>query len=155
DRVPTRVFDAQALPFADGSLDVIIIFEALYYLPEPSAFVAECRRVLRPGGHVMLTNSNKDMPDFNPSPYSQTYHGVVELGRLFNSANFSTAFFGYWTYETAPIWQRALVPVKRAIVALNLMPKTMDGKKLLKRIVFGKLIPMPVEIAKGMVDYAP
>src|SRR5690242_12963158 len=32
DRVPTQVIDAQALPFADGSLDVIIIFEALYYL---------------------------------------------------------------------------------------------------------------------------
>ncbi|MCP2126912.1 class I SAM-dependent methyltransferase [Bradyrhizobium ottawaense] len=155
DRVPTQVIDAQALPFADSSLDVIIIFEALYYLGAPSAFVAECRRVLRPGGHVLVTNSNKDMPDFNPSPYSQTYHGVVELGRLFDPTTFFTNFFGYWTYETAPVWQRALVPVKKAVVAMNLMPKTMNGKKFLKRIVFGNLVPMPVEIAEGMIDYTP
>lgn len=155
DRVPTQVVDAQALPFGDSSLDVVIIFEALYYLRAPSAFVAECRRVLRPGGHVLVTNSNKDMPDFNPSPYSQTYHGVVELGRLFDLPTFSTTFFGYWTYETAPLWQRALVPVKKTLVAMNLMPKTMNGKKFLKRIVFGKLVPMPLEIAEGMIDYTP
>lgn len=155
DRVPTQTIDAQALPFADGSLDVVIIFEALYYLPEPTAFVAECRRVLRPGGHVLVTNSNKDMPDFNPSPYSRTYHGVVELGRLFDPAGFTTTFFGYWTYEAAPLWQRALVPLKKAAVAMNLMPKTMNGKKFLKRIVFGSLVRMPIEIGEGMIDYAP
>ncbi|WP_425905825.1 class I SAM-dependent methyltransferase [Nitrobacter sp. TKz-YC02] len=155
DRVPTQTIDAQALPFADGSLDVVIIFEALYYLPEPTAFVAECRRVLRPGGYVLVTNSNKDMPDFNPSPYSRIYHGVVELGRLFDSAGFTTTFFGYWTYEAAPLWQRALVPLKKAVVAMNLMPKTMNGKKFLKRIVFGSLVRMPIEIGEGMIDYAP
>jgi len=155
DRVPTQVIDAQALPFADGSLDVIIIFEALYYLRAPDAFATECRRVLRPGGHVLVTNSNKDMPDFNPSPYSQTYHGVVELGRLFDPAAFSTSFFGYWTYEAAPLWQRLLVPLKKAAVAMNLMPKTMNGKKFLKRIVFGSLTPMPIEIADGMAEYTP
>lgn len=155
DRVPTQIIDAQALPFADGSLDVVIIFEALYYLPEPTAFVAECRRVLRPGGHVLVTNSNKDMPDFNPSPYSRTYHGVVELGRLFDPAAFTTTFFGYWTYETAPLWQRALVPLKKTVVAMNLMPKTMNGKKFLKRIVFGSLVRMPIEIGEEMIDYKP
>jgi hypothetical protein len=74
---------------------------------------------------------------------------------LFDPAGFTTTFFGYWTYEAAPLWQRALVPLKKAVVAMNLMPKTMNGKKFLKRIVFGSLVRMPIEIGEGMIDYAP
>ena len=154
-RVTVEVMDAEILPFPSASLDVVIILEALYYVPNPEQFVSECRRVLRPGGFVLITNSNKDMPDFNPSPYSRTYHGVVELGQLFGPDAFHTAFFGYWTYEEAPLWQRLLLPVKKAIVAMNLMPKTMQGKKLLKRLVFGGLVPMPVELKADMMPYVP
>jgi hypothetical protein len=31
----------------------------------------------------------------------------------------------------------------------------MNGKKFLKRIVFGSLVRMPIEIGEGMIDYAP
>src|ERR1051325_3731721 len=33
--------DAQSLPYADGSKDVIILFEAIYYLPDAGRFVRE------------------------------------------------------------------------------------------------------------------
>jgi hypothetical protein len=32
------------------------------------------------------------------------------------------------------------------VTSLNLMPKSMAGKKLLKRLVFGNLVKMPAEI---------
>src|SRR5438132_1334870 len=41
-------FDAQFLPFAAGSFDVLLLFEALYYVPAPDRFFAEAKRVLRP-----------------------------------------------------------------------------------------------------------
>ncbi len=155
DRLKIEVMDAQNLPFPDQSLDVILIFEALYYLPQPEQFAAECRRVLRPHGVVLISNANKDMPDFNPSPYSHIYHGVAELGALFSAQGFSTQFFGVWPYAAASLRQRVLLPLKKLAVALNLMPKTMNGKKILKRLMFGALVPMPREIAADTASYAP
>ena len=40
-------------------------------------------------------------------------------------------------------------------MALHLIPKTMKGKEFLKRIFFGKLIPLPPEIKDGMAEYTP
>ena len=40
-------------------------------------------------------------------------------------------------------------------VALNIIPKTMKGKELLKRIFYGKLLPLPPEISGGMAEYIP
>ena len=40
-------------------------------------------------------------------------------------------------------------------VSLHLIPKTMKGKEFLKRIFFGKLIPLPPEIKDGMSEFNP
>ena len=43
-----------ALPFADASFDLVIAAHVLEHLPEPVAALAEMRRVLRPGGWVVI-----------------------------------------------------------------------------------------------------
>jgi SAM-dependent methyltransferase len=55
--VTGRPADAQALPFADDSFDVVVANHMLYHVPEPAQAVAELARVLRPGG-VALTATN-------------------------------------------------------------------------------------------------
>ena len=45
----------QALPFADGSLDAVVSASVLEYVPDPGAVLAECARVLRPGGVLVCT----------------------------------------------------------------------------------------------------
>jgi SAM-dependent methyltransferase len=42
--------DAEALPFADGELGALVLFDVLHHLPRPARFFAEAVRVLRPGG---------------------------------------------------------------------------------------------------------
>jgi SAM-dependent methyltransferase len=42
--------DCRRLPFADGSLDAVSAVWLLHLLPDAAAVVAECARVLRPGG---------------------------------------------------------------------------------------------------------
>lgn len=145
-RIDIRRMDAMALPFADQSLDVVIIFEALYYVPDASRFVAECARVLRPGGKVLVSNANKDLYDFNASPHSHVYHGVVELERLFAAANFRTEFWGDVAVSAVSWRQKLLRPIKTLVVSLGLMPKSMAGKKLLKRLFFGQMQAFPREI---------
>ncbi len=46
--------DAQHLPFADGSFDGVLMVAMLHHLPDPLAALREARRVLRPGGLVVL-----------------------------------------------------------------------------------------------------
>jgi len=146
DRIILRQFDAQDMPFEDRSKDVIIIFEALYYIPDADRFVKECARVLRPGGKVLVANANKDLFDFNPSPHCYEYHGVRELKVLFERHGFETEFFGDTPVEGVSMRQKILRPVKKLVVTLGIMPKTTAGKKWLKRIVFGGLVEMPAEI---------
>jgi SAM-dependent methyltransferase len=152
-RVPLQVFDAQEMPYPDRSADVVILFEALYYLASTDKFVQECKRILRPGGVVLIANANKDLYDFNPSPHSYTYHGVVELEQLFSSHGFSVECFGFLPVTEVSLRQKVLRPVKKAAVSLGLVPKTTGGKKWLKRVVFGKMVRMPEEIQEGMVSY--
>ena len=146
ERIRLRQFDAQDMPFEDKSKDVIIMFEAIYYLPDAEKFVSECKRVLRPGGKILIATANKDLYDFNPSPHSYKYYGVVELNDLFAKYGFKTEFFGDTPVGDVSIRQKILRPVKKMVVALGIMPKSMAGKKLLKKIVFGGLVEMPAEI---------
>lgn len=155
NRVAISVLDAQELTLPDESVDVVILFEAIYYLSAPEKFAAECSRVLRPNGMILIATANKDLYDFNPSPFSCRYLGIVELGELFGSHDFACEFFGHMPVADVSFRQRILRPIKAFAVRAGLMPKTMAGKKLLKRLVFGKMVPMPAEIAPDEVSYVP
>ena len=50
------------LPFADASFDVIVNTVSFEYLTQPMAVLAELRRVLKPGGRLVVTFSNRYFP---------------------------------------------------------------------------------------------
>jgi ubiquinone/menaquinone biosynthesis C-methylase UbiE len=52
--VDLRVGDAQTLEFADESFDTVVCTLGLCTIPDPRRAVAEARRVLRPGGRLLL-----------------------------------------------------------------------------------------------------
>jgi SAM-dependent methyltransferase len=47
--------DVQALPFASGRFDEVLLFHVLVYVERPSQAVAEAARVLKPGGVAIVT----------------------------------------------------------------------------------------------------
>ena len=85
---------------------MIILFEAIYYIPDATRFVQECRRVLRPGGRVLVATANKDLWDFSPSPLSHSYYGAAELVALFAAAGFRAEVYGYMPVEQVSWRQR-------------------------------------------------
>jgi SAM-dependent methyltransferase len=48
------VCDAYETPFAAGSLSHLVLFDVFHHLRAPGAFLREARRVLAPGGRVIL-----------------------------------------------------------------------------------------------------
>ena len=48
------VADAQALPFADGSLKAITMTNVFHHLPDVARFLSEAERTLRVGGRVIM-----------------------------------------------------------------------------------------------------
>lgn len=155
ERIPVSQFDAQKLPWDDRSRDVILLFEALYYIPDAQKFVEQCVRVLRPGGDLLIVTANKDLWDFHPSPHAHRYFGVVELRDLLSRAGFDCQFFGFQDIGRTTLRQRLLRPLKRLAVMSGLMPQTMAGKRWLKRLVFGAPVPMPAEVDAGLYEFVP
>ncbi len=52
---PTLIGDAERIPLADSSVDVVISTQVLEHLPNPALALSEALRVLRPGGRLILS----------------------------------------------------------------------------------------------------
>ena len=52
--------EVERLPFADRTVDGIVAVSLIGCLAEAAKFYAEVRRVLRPGGHAVMTYTNQD-----------------------------------------------------------------------------------------------
>jgi ubiquinone/menaquinone biosynthesis C-methylase UbiE len=54
DSADLRVADAEALPLADDSVDVVICVDSFHHYPRPDVALGEMRRVLRAGGTLVV-----------------------------------------------------------------------------------------------------
>jgi len=154
-RIPLVRLDAHRLPFSAGEFDVVILYEAIYYLRDADGFLAECRRVLRNGGVVLVCTVNREWPEFNPSPFSVRYYASDELRELFQRHNFEVDIYHAFPVRKQSTLESVVSLIKRFAVRFHLIPRTMKGKEFLKRIFFGKLVPLPADLDDEMAEYAP
>jgi SAM-dependent methyltransferase len=54
-----RVADGEALPFPEGSFDLVYAHGVVQYTTNPQRLVDECRRVLKPGGEAVFQVYNR------------------------------------------------------------------------------------------------
>ena len=74
--------DASRLPFSDGSFDVICCFQVLEHLDDGPGFLFEARRVLKPGGQLILTTPNRLWAGTGPNPHHVLEYSADELQEL-------------------------------------------------------------------------
>ncbi len=146
-KAPLVRMDAQHLPFRDASLDVVLMLEMIYYVADQDAALAECRRVLKPGGSLMVCVPNPERPDFNPSPFSTRYPNTAELAALYARHGFA------FPVEAESGRDRFLAPVRHFAVRYHLIPNSMRAKALVKRVLYGRL-PTLGAVHDGMGAYS-
>jgi SAM-dependent methyltransferase len=154
-RITVMQLDAQSLPFADGSFDVVLIFEAIYYLPDAAAFISEAHRVLRTDGKLIIATVNREWHGFNPSPFSNVYYSVNRLNHLLTSQGFDAtqSLIGYPDDPNGG--SKVISLIRKVAVQLRFIPNTMEGKERLKRIFYGALKPIPGSISSDTGQIAP
>jgi SAM-dependent methyltransferase len=81
-----RWVSADSLPFADGSLGALVMFDVLHHLAAPPMFFQEAVRVLRPGGRIVLCEpyispvSSVVYRFFHPEPVDMSARPLAEHG---------------------------------------------------------------------------
>ncbi len=58
-RLPIFNAAGKSLPFADASFEAVVAWDVIEHVQSPAAMLAEISRVLRPGGHCLLTAINR------------------------------------------------------------------------------------------------
>jgi len=70
--------DIQALPFRAGAFDAVKATEVLEHVPDVPGALAECRRVLRPGGHLVITVPFLERVHGDPGDYTRYTRSMWE-----------------------------------------------------------------------------
>jgi SAM-dependent methyltransferase len=147
--------DAQKIPLENDSFDLILLFEAIYYLEHPQIFVKEANRLLRSHGCLIIATVNKDWADFHPSPYTHKYFSVPELTHLLDLTFKKVELYGAFSTQSASLFSKGSSLLKRTAVRLDLIPGSLAARAHLKRLFMGPLQPVPNQLYDGMASYDP
>lgn len=87
---------AQQLPFADGQFDIVMGTLMLHHLPKPvrAAFASEARRVLKPGGRLLLIDFGKPPQSHLPRLHRHGHVDMRAIGMLLTESGFEISDTG-------------------------------------------------------------
>ncbi|NJL97580.1 MAG: methyltransferase domain-containing protein [Synechococcaceae cyanobacterium SM2_3_2] len=111
-----QVADALAMPFAERSFDLVWTLESGEHMPDKQRFLAECYRVLKPGGILVMatwchqpeSGSAQDeallqqIYDAYCLPYVISLPAYTAIAQELGFEQIKTAD---WSQEVAPFWQ--------------------------------------------------
>jgi demethylmenaquinone methyltransferase/2-methoxy-6-polyprenyl-1,4-benzoquinol methylase len=91
-RGPVRFYrgDAERLPFAPDTFDAVWSSGSIEYWPDPVAALRECRRVVKPGGPVLIVGPNNPRTSLfrRLADAMMLFYGEEEADRMFREAGF-------------------------------------------------------------------
>src|SRR5207247_8515481 len=67
--------DVHELPFGDDTCDAVVLFHTLTYARKPARAIAECARVLRPGGRLALLCLDQHQQSEVTARYGEVHPG--------------------------------------------------------------------------------
>lgn len=97
--LPLLRADADRLPLPDHSVDLVTSFETIEHVADAAALVRELRRVLGPGGHLVLSTPNRDFGPPGgrpPNPFHVREFTADELRDVLRGAFDEVTLYGQW-----------------------------------------------------------
>lgn len=90
DAYELHLADAATLPFPEGSIDIMLSVNTIYFWPEPDRVLAEMHRVLIPGGRLVLGYRSRAVLRMNPVTwFGFRLYGDKKTQRLLEKAGFT------------------------------------------------------------------
>ena len=108
-----------AIPFTDGSIDIVVCFQVLEHLPDPLAFLQEVRRLLAPGGVLILTTPNLLVTGARPNPHHVHDYTPDDLRTLLERVFDDVELRGVLAGEEVAAYRAKHDRIVRAIVRLD------------------------------------
>jgi ArsR family transcriptional regulator len=114
-----RKGDLEAVPIADGSVDLALFSQSLHHAQHPERAIAEAWRILKPGGRIAILDLVQHRFAEARELYADVWLGFseVELERLLGKAGFKNVQTAVVHKETeAPFFQTVLATGNKAPV---------------------------------------
>ncbi len=110
--------DVSRLPFRDAAFGTVVSFQVIEHLEDPSRYLDEMARTLRPGGVALLTTPNRLRSD-GLNPYHVHEYVADELASLLRAHFDEVEMLGVGTSERVSAHLEARSRRARRIVALD------------------------------------
>ncbi|MBR2515181.1 MAG: methyltransferase domain-containing protein [Halomonas sp.] len=131
--------DACSLPFPEHTFDAVLFQHSLMNMPEPARVLAQCRRVLRPGGKLVMHEvvSGENIANLRfPVPWAATpEHShlltIAELTKLLETNGFQLSRCEDWS-STALEWRQRQRQKEQTPHTAVLSPQWIFGERFLK-----------------------
>jgi arsenite methyltransferase len=92
DAIEVHRADALDMPFRDGWFDGVVSVNTIYFWNDPPAVLREFRRVLKPGGRLVLGIQKKEVMRWSPVTwFGFRLYSLAEIERMLDVAGFQAA----------------------------------------------------------------
>ncbi|MBW4622906.1 MAG: methyltransferase domain-containing protein [Cyanosarcina radialis HA8281-LM2] len=162
DRTNFLVADAQSMPFADNSFDLVWSLESGEHMPDKEKFLQECYRVLKPGGTLLMatwchrpTTEKPLTPDEQKHlekiyrvyclPYVISLPEYEAIARHLSFHNISTAD---WSAAVAPFWD---IVISSALNPSAIVGLCRSGWKTIQAALSLKLMSRGYD--RGLIEF--
>jgi 2-polyprenyl-3-methyl-5-hydroxy-6-metoxy-1,4-benzoquinol methylase len=96
-----EVMDVGQLGFADASFDAICSFETIEHVPDPVRALAELRRVLRPGGTLVISTPHVAVTTHAPAnPFHRVEFSLADFEALLRGSFETVEIYGQRRVQT-------------------------------------------------------
>jgi 2-polyprenyl-3-methyl-5-hydroxy-6-metoxy-1,4-benzoquinol methylase len=97
-------------------MDAIVAFDVVEHLGDPVATLRDLRRLLKPGGILLIETGDTDAAGFQRHGVRYTYAGLVEHVGLFNRRSIAAAgtSAGFTLTHFERSWHHVITPMRHA-----------------------------------------